>query len=35
MKKSRLFVNLFAGIFDIPTKLNFRRIEYPGKQEGE
>ena len=35
MKKSRLFVNLFTGIFDIPTKLNFRRIEYPGKQEGE
>ena len=34
-KKSRLFVNLFTGIPDIPTKLNSRRIGYPGKQKGE
>jgi len=34
-KKSRLFVNLFTEIPDIPTKLNSRRIGYPGKQKGE
>ena len=34
-KKSRLFVNLFTGIPDILTKLNSRRIGYPGKQKGE